>query len=167
MRRTREIEIKWAIPNKLGLVVFTACPKGGKIKALEHYFSHIGGIITVSNECYPTQNELIELEHASIKWIHIPIDLLEVPRNIHLTLNVAEFIDEINNDNQAVLIMCFGSCFLGKVLAMAYFLTKGFPFDTASELILSKKELEDLKKDKKFFKYLKFMETFRQKQLAY
>ncbi len=167
MRQNRIVKVKWLISNKLGLVVYTVCPIKGKIESIKSNLSRIGGIITVSSECYPTQEEIIELEQANINWIHEPIDLLEVPRNINLTLKVAEFIDELNSSNKAVFIMCTGDCFLGKVLAMAYFLTKGFPFDTASELVLSPTELEKLKKEKMFFKYLKFMEAFKQKQLAF
>ena len=167
MRQSKNIKVRWLIPNKLGLVVYTTCPIKSKMIGIKQYISRVGGIITVSNECYPSQEEIIELEQANINWIHVPIDLLEVPRNINLTLNVTEFIDEINHDNKAVIIMCAGDCFLGKVLAMAYFLTKGFPFDTASELILSQTDVEKLKNEKMFFKYLKFMETFKQKQLAY
>ena len=167
MRQSKNVKVKWLISNKLGLVVYTVCPIRNKLEGIKPYLSRIGGIITVSTECYPTQEEIIELEKANINWIHVPIDLLEVPRNINLTLKVAEFIDDLNNDNKAVLIMCAGDCFLGKVLAMAYFLTKGFPFDTASELILTSTEFEKLKKEKMFFKYLKFMETFKQKQLAH
>ena len=167
MKQSKNVEVKWLIKKNLGLVVYATCPLISKIVTLKQHLRYTGGIITVSEECHPTQKELIELERSNIKWIHVPIDLLEVPRNVDLTLKVTEFIDEINNDNKAVFIMCTRDCFLGKVLAMAYFLTKGFPFERASELILSGNDLAKVKSEKKFFKYLKFMETFTQKQLAH